>query len=72
MTIVSLAMPTMGKCLSSIGLIAAVTSDPDTRECWLEAGAMVLANRGLVWIDEFDKMGEFDCVVIHGAMEHQT
>ena len=64
---------TSGKGSSSAGLTAAAVRDDfgDGQQWSLEAGALVLADRGIAAVDELDKMRPEDRSAMHEALEQQ-
>jgi len=61
-----------GKGVSGAGLTASVVKDEFLQGWALEAGALVLANKGICCIDELDKMSQEDRSAMHEALEGQT
>jgi replicative DNA helicase Mcm len=67
------AVFTSGKATTAGGLTAIVTKDEKFGEGrWIvEGGALVMADKGVAYVDEADKMGKGDSDALHEAMEQQ-
>ncbi|MCX6668374.1 MAG: minichromosome maintenance protein MCM [Methanothrix sp.] len=64
---------TSGKSTTSAGLTATAVKDELGDGRWtIEAGALVLADKGIAAVDELDKMDNEDKSALHEAMEQQT
>ena len=61
-----------GSGVTGAGLTASVIKNEVIGSWVLEAGALILCNKGLIGIDEFDKMGRDDQIAMHEAMSVET
>lgn len=61
-----------GRGATAAGLTASVVKDEFLRGWALEAGALVLANKGICMLDEMDKMTPEDRSAMHEALEQQS
>ncbi|MFH0711143.1 MAG: minichromosome maintenance protein MCM [Candidatus Aenigmatarchaeota archaeon] len=62
-----------GKGVTAAGLTATVVRDEEFLGGWvLEAGVLVMCNRSLCAIDEFEKVDKSDQVALHEGMEQQS
>jgi replicative DNA helicase Mcm len=61
-----------GSGVSGAGLTATVRKDEIIGSWVLEAGALILCNKGLIAIDEFDKISKDDQIAMHEATSVET
>jgi replicative DNA helicase Mcm len=69
-TLIPRARYVSGKGITGVGITASVVRDEELFGGWvLEAGALVLCNKSLLSIDEFEKIDKQDMIALHEAME---
>jgi DNA replicative helicase MCM subunit Mcm2 (Cdc46/Mcm family) len=69
-TLIPRARYVSGKGITGVGITASVVRDEELFGGWvLEAGALVLCNKSLLSIDEFEKIDKQDMTALHEAME---
>jgi replicative DNA helicase Mcm len=69
-TLIPRARYVSGKGITGVGITATVVRDEELFGGWvLEAGALVLCNKSLLSIDEFEKIDKQDMIALHEAME---
>ncbi len=61
-----------GSGVTGAGLTATVRKDEMIGSWVLEAGALILANKSVIGIDEFDKISRDDQIAMHEAMSVET
>lgn len=61
-----------GSGVTGAGLTASVIKNEVIGSWVLEAGALILCNKGLIGIDEFDKMSRDDQIAMHEAMSVES
>lgn len=61
-----------GSGVTGAGLTASVVKNEALGSWMLEAGALILCNKGLIAIDEFDKVSKDDQIALHEATSVET
>src|SRR3989338_5928169 len=61
-----------GSGITGAGITATVRKDEILGGWVLQAGALILTNKGIISIDEFDKIGKDDQIALHEAMSIET